>query len=421
MGFVMMKIERAKHRIIAAMLLLVLIATYFTALILLIVSNAFIKNRIINLIQSVTNTSNKNYINFSTEDVYISDKQRGGYVIDFNIKDRPGYMIVFQDHSELIPIETKYDKRSPYYGKPGKNYYPSLGQYIKKIHNTYIDMSNNSVLNISLLHNEFYASSDSDEKKNIPVTKTIEYKSGYVVEEYEISINSQKFNVNYDTGLTNAKNNCANAAGVIALNYWNQRTRNQLLKLNINNLIGGRIYDANNLIADGSFNNSIAVDYMNLFYDYMRTNTIFGTGGTLPNNLYSGFERVITEHGYQAIKTTDMYKWSDITAKINTGTPIFVTSLDYYFADSIPSSVEILTDNCPYAFTVNYKRTYSIAKSHSFVAYGYKAYSLRTMDDQTLYLRFLKVADGWGSYKYYNFDYGDHYSVAAIRVLPKNQ
>ena len=100
------------------------------------------------------------------------------------------------------------------------------------------------------------------------------------------------------------------------------------------------------------------------------------------------------------------------------GVPIFITSQDYYFTpngNTLPNVSNIAGNN---SFTIDYERTYGIENSHTFVGYGYVEYTLYDKDGKESKIQLVKVASGWGSYRYFNFNISDttKWGMAAIKV-----
>ena len=170
-------------------------------------------------------------------------------------------------------------------------------------------------------------------------------------------------------------------------------------------------------------NNATATEYMNKFYSYMGTNWLFGTwGGTLPSDCYSGFMRLIKENGYVARKET-VSSFDDIKYQINRGVPVFITSQDYYFTQRYTDHTavplpKVYSTQGNYSFTIDYYRTYGIENSHTFVGFGFAEYTLYDSNGYDSKIHLVKIADGWGNERYFNYDLSDttQWGMAAIRV-----
>lgn len=393
-----------------------------------------IKNKedfIIQLIKDLSFKQNNKLVNnltYEIDDVYVADNRPCGNIIEFVADGEAGYVIVFNKNNKYIPIEINYGTHSPFYGKNGKNFYPSLGYYLINRNGIFIDATTNQIVDIEIDQNtQFNAAGSKIEGETEEVTITVDYQYGYTMEDKEIMINGQSFYANYGTSLTSAKNNCANVAGLIMLNYWNQRTRNQLLKLPLKYLDGGRVYDRTALMCDGHIvatsDKDYRIEYMDTFYKYMKTNTTFGTGGTMPSDMYEGFERFIKERGYTTIRKTNL-TWEQIIENIDNGIPLFITSVKkYYYTEEgrdLPP-VHQFSGEGMHKFTVDYTLLTGLKNAHSFVAYGCVTYMFYDEMGNFLYpLCFLRVADGHWYKRYFNYTYSDIYAIAAIKVLPRN-
>lgn len=339
---------------------------------------------------------------YSVQDVYVANEEWGGYVIDFvTDTNENGYAIFFKDNDVYKLIELFIGRKSPFYGKQGMFIYPSLGCYYIKIDNVYYNAETMKVDEEYELNEEvlFYAVCNSGNKTNVQESIKYTYNMGFL---HQNSIGG--FKVGYDTGLTSHANNCANAAGVIALNYWNMETQNDLLNLS-----------SSQMLSDFSMNDATAATYMGIFYDYMNTNWLFGTGGTLPSGVYDGFERLIQEKGYNVTRQTDL-TYDQMISSIEQGIPVFITSTDYYFTLINASLPYPQHPRGYYELTIDYEHSWGLENAHTFVGYGYAYYNFY---DTTSYItneEFIKIADGWGDSRYFNVTRSGIYSSAAINV-----
>lgn len=337
-------------------------------------------------------------------DIFFANETWAGYLIDFIADGTSGYAIIFDVEGELQLVELIIGKQSPYYGKQGTYIYPSLGCYIIKAGGEYYDAETYLVTNYVADENDlFYAACGTKDKSAVPVTRSLNYIRGY---RYYFDI--PDFYDNYSTSLTSHSNNCANAAGLIMLNYWNAYYNNDLLKLDAALLHNGNIW------FDNATGRDARKEYMSKFYEYMNTNWLFGSGGTLPGNLYSGFERLIVENGYK-VSQTSVSTFEEMKESIINRIPVFITSTDYYFSTSskLPAAIYPAGDH---TLTIDYQRWYGIANSHTFVGYGYVFYTLHKTAFETYQESLIKVANGWGGSCYFNMTIGNVYSAAAINV-----
>jgi|GEM_PF-3759020 len=364
---------------------------------------------------------------FSYKDVYSINNKWVGYVIDFNYDNGFGYAIFYKIDQKMILIELFFDHNSPYYNIKGIPIYFSLGQYFIKRNNSIYkidDLKNKLNFDDYSNQNVFYGANGNKEKNNVSGEIKFEYNWGTIKKD-EIS----NFHVKYATWDADNeniyKNNCANAAGVIMLNHWNKKYNNDLLKINYSNL------------ENGNMNKIDAGNYMRDFYDYMDTNWIFGTGGTLPHNLYGGFERLIKEKGYKVKRKTNL-NYDQMKNSIKEEIPVFIVSTDYYLSKYLPNAYyNSYYYDSNYELIIDYNRTRGLTNSHVLTAYGFFEYSLskkmtrkiwsptwlnpfRHVDEhywETHYEKFLKVADGGdGSSCYYNYSRSTTFSNAAINV-----
>lgn len=340
-------------------------------------------------------------VKYSIEDVYFANETWAGYIIDFIADETNGYAIIFyiNEHPEIM--ELVFEKSSPYYGKSGKYIYPSLGNYIIKNGEYYYDACTENKVNYNPDKNDLFYAACNKDKEGVPVTRTVNYSVGGL-NVCELP----NFFYNYSTELTSHKNNCANAAGLIMLNYWNKYYYNDILKLDVACLKDENVW------MNGT--NDPRKEYMEIFYKYMKTNWIFGTGGTLPNNGYDGFERLIKEKGYQVSRKTGL-SYSEMKSSIKNNIPVFITSTDYYFSTSttLPS---YSSTSGNHTLTMDYERTYGLNNAHTFVGYGYAEYVLLNSNGESINEQLIKVADGWGGTCYFNLNVSNVYSSASITV-----
>ena len=337
--------------------------------------------------------------NYAVEDIHFSDESWAGYIIEFTTSQENGYAIFFYIENNYHLIELRFGTFSPYFGKDGMYIYPAIGYYIIKQNGQYYNAENMGAFTFTATEDPiFYAACGGDYR--VPYTRTIPFRYSGL---YEYAI--PDFHCNYSTSLTSNTNpnNCANAAGVIMLNYWNKKYDNNILNL-----------DASEMI-NGNMNDSAAIQYMNIFYDYMNTNWIFGTGGTLPDDCYNGFKRLIEEKG-RTISIEKNLNFDNMMSQLSSGRPIFITSTDYYFTQSTSSPLPVPVDNT--SLTINYYHYSGLANAHTFVAYGYSYYHLQFEDGSVQREELLKIADGWGNSRYFNYTISGVYSNAAVVVLP---
>lgn len=339
---------------------------------------------------------------YSIEDVHISDVKWGGYLIEFCAKECIGYSIIFKINDTLKLIEINFENHSPYFKKDGIRMYPSLGYYILKIDNHYYDAT---TMEITEDYTEtdlptFYAACSSD-KTNVPVTREISYSEGSRV-SYEL----RRFQDKYYCQLNSDSNNCANTAGLILVNYWNKKFKNDLLKLSDNDLND-----------EGDIVNRKGGEIMSVLYDYMKTNWFLGVGGTLPSDCYDGFTKYINSYGYKTEKETDL-NYQRMVSNISDGIPVIIVSQDYYFSsgntDRNLPPIEPGPGN--YKFTVEYSHSYGVKNAHTFIGYGYASYFFYNSKGEGILEQFIKIATGWGSSCYYNLSLSKSFSSAAIKV-----
>lgn len=344
-------------------------------------------------------------IDFTYNDLYSINNEIYGYVLDYSCSRGDGFLIVSEIEDSETIIEMDLSHSSPYSGKDGKYIYVSFDKY-------YIEYSNGKTVRLALDGEEFDANPStgplkSSLKQGIPHTETNSYTMGLLFEK-EIP----NFYYKYTTSLSAKSNNCANAAGVIALNFWNNYHANGLLKLSSSQLISGSY----------NMNNPTATQYMDTFYSYMKTNKFWGYGGTLPSDCFDGFTKMITENGYVARKDT-VTTFEDIKYQINRGVPVFIVSQDYYFTyrysdrSAIPLPTVSSTQG-DYTLTIDYTETYGLVNAHTFVGFGFAEYTLYDSNGYDTKIHLVKIADGWNGERYFNFDISDTTSLgmAAIRV-----
>ncbi len=352
-----------------------------------------------------------NGFSYIVDSIYFSNEERGGYLIEFTADECLGYAIIFRIGKTLKAVEINFNTHSPYYNKKGLKIYPALGHYYLKVDGEYYDAFTMEALDgyVATDAPEFYASCKSSDKKfRVATTREVKYNYGFYYSD-EIP----DFYTSYSTSITNHSNNCANAAGLIAVNYWNKKYNNDLLKLSKADLSQSSIArDKDNI--DGAQKAEI----MKTFYKYMNTNWFFGTGGTLPNDCYSGFEKLIKEKGYKVSRDKDL-SYDEMVSYIQKGIPIFITSIDYYFSatpnkTSLPSVSYMSGDN---KLTIAYERSSGLANSHTFVGYGFAYYSLYDNNEKNSEEQLIKVANGWGGSCYFNYTVSNKFSSAAINVF----
>lgn len=357
-----------------------------------------------NMIFQVAEQDGRSLDNMSyvMNDIYYSSEAWAGYVVDFTANNDLGYAIVFKIDDTYKLIELFFGKNSPYYNKEGLYIYPSLGYYYIKKNDCYYDANSlDAIPNYTpMSENIFYAACGNKDDDTTTVQRDINFIRGLLSQE-----TISNFKCEYSTELSSKTNNCANAAGVIMLNYWNKKFNNDLLKLDSSEM------------AVTNMNDDTATIYMDKFYEYMNTNPFLGMGGTLPNDCYNGFKKLIEEKGYQVEIKKDL-NYAEICQAIEQEIPIFITSTDYMF--SVPPykvylpSVSMTYGN--YTLSISYERRTGLANAHTFVGYGYAYYTLMDSNDQIFDEELIKVADGWGGTCYYNFTQGDNYSIASVEV-----
>lgn len=342
---------------------------------------------------------------YMISDIYWSNEEWGGYIIEFFLQESEGYAIFFKIEESFKLIEIFFGRHSPFYGQKGLYIYPSLGCYYIKVDDVYIDAETLEPIADYKPTEEaiFYAACKKD-KTNVEETINLFYTVGFL-HQYNI----EDFFVGYSTSMSDKSNNCANAAGLIMLNYWNKKYDNDILKLDSSLLsYSGNI----------SYNSTrdARKDYMDKFYDYMHTNWLFGKfGGTLPEKCYDGFERLISENSYQTT-TKGIKDYDQVMEFIDAGVPVFITSDDYYFTQksTLPEGEH---PRGSYTLSITYNHSSGLANSHTFVGYGYAYYNLyETGGPNYKQERLIKIADGWGGSRYYNFDRSETFQMAVINV-----
>ncbi len=367
---------------------------------------------------------------FTVKNIYFSNEEWAGYVIDFNSNQEIGYAIVFKIEGKLKLIELFFGRKSPYYKQGGMPIYFSLGYYYVKRDDKLIEVSTNKasekfISNFDLEQDSIFFGSNKKDKDGVDETINILYKRGYKY-SYEIP----NFFYNYGTWLTDHSNNCANAAGLILLNHWNKKYNNDLLMLDSSLLNNSNIWYNNTKDA--------RKEYMGIFYDYMNTNWLFGIGGTLPLDGYKGFERLIKEKGYQVQRDRNI-SYAQMRSKISSGIPIMITSIDYYYSNrsnetNLPS---VNSTNGTHNLSIDYEHTWGIANAHTFIGYGYTYYSLyhdvekkvwspvwynpfryiTIIETEHFYEELIKIANGWGTTCYFNYSRSNVFDNAAINVF----
>ncbi|MDE7165017.1 MAG: hypothetical protein K2O04_06320 [Clostridiales bacterium] len=361
-------------------------------------------------------------VSYTYEDLYYSPENKAGYVIDFKYGESCGYIIMLVGDNAATPAEIVLDSQSPYCGKSGTYLYPAQG-------NHFIMTENGDVVEA------LQYTAVSNKPQNVVMMSVIEGKTEPAVYDYYYNdIGSFKqykipnFYCEYSTNYRDADgnkvnrtpqpNNCANIAGVIALNYWNKYFDNDLLKLNIEQVI-----NSNDPAINRSMKWDIAYSYADIFYNYMNTNKWIGDfvddwitslftddkyGGTHPENCYAGFERLIHEKGY---KTQRVYtnSYEHIKLCIMCNIPVFITAVNYYLG---------YLNDYRYMNYLQYQGKYrtGLETAHTFIAYGYKEYELYDKDKNLITLNYLQVADGWGGAQYFIMDKSQVISSAAIQV-----
>lgn len=337
------------------------------------------------------------HIDFVYNELYSEYGVEYGYVLDFSYAYGNGHAIISTaDGSESI-AEMDLENSSPYLGKDGKYIYASFDNY-------FVAQSDGDIVKLEANDGASGISSPMRNKDKDDVPVSIDYSYSYGnIDSYEIS----NFYFQYDADFSNKENNCANAAGVIMLNYWNAHDGRNFLNLTTNETISA--YNLNMTV-------NTAKKYMDIFYDYMGTNWALGKwGGTPPKDIYKGFKRLVNENGYEAIQF-DISSFEDIKYQVNQGVPVFITSMLYYFTyigDILPSVNSGVGD---YSFAIDYKYWYGVESSHTFVGYGYVEYTLYDKDGKESKIELVKIADGWGHTRYFNFSISNKMSMAAIYV-----
>jgi hypothetical protein len=367
---------------------------------------------------------------YTFKNVYFANEEWAGYVIDFTSNNKIGYTIVFNIEGNLKIIELFFGRRSPYYEKTGIPIYCSLGYYFIKHKGKIVEVSNQKPMEYyeNKLDEDalfFGSNGKSKDKDGTDETISTAYLRGYIY-SYELP----NFYTGYSTGLTSHKNNCANAAGLILLNYWNKKFNNDLLKLD-----ASLLSSSNNISSNSS--QDARKEFMGIFYDYMNTNWIFGTGGTLPVDCYKGFEKLITEKGYKVSRDRNI-SYTEIREKIINGIPVIITSTDYYFSNrtnktSLPSVTNV---NGSHTLSIDYEHSWGLANAHTVIGYGYTYYSLykdvqksvwspvwynpfryiTVTETVNFYEELIKIADGWGGNCFFSYTHSNVYDNAAIKV-----
>ncbi len=323
--------------------------------------------------------------NYDCNVIYDFNSEENGFVIDFDYDNGVGYAIYKGKGDENSLMEFSVSQHSPYYGYEGKYLYNNVGQY-------YLASNDGSLENLLLKSNGL------GDKQEEYVKKEFQYKTGFVKDEYEIS----DFYTAYSSSMVDDLNNCANTAGVIVLNYWNKQHSNKILNLTKTNRW--------NMLDDD------AKYYMHEFYNYMKTNKILGTyGGTLPKDCHDGFEKFISDHGFETEKTM-LTSYADIKRQIDLGIPIFITSDQYYFTNEYSRPPDPISQYGTHTMAVNYNHYWGISNSHTFVGYGYLEQEFISMNNEKFNMNFIKVATGNGNDCYFNLSMSMAFDVAAIKV-----
>lgn len=345
---------------------------------------------------------NADYI---VKDVYYSNEQWAGYVIDFTANDLNGYAIFFKMEGNLTLVEVSFQRSSAYINREGQFIYPSLGYYYTKINGRYYDAETMEEVDFKpTAEPTFYAACSNGGKSEL-ISKEMKYNK--LLTQYN-ELND--FYYDYCSNGTGNSNCCSNVAGVVALNYWNKKFNNDLLNLPLSSLKN------DNILYKYGDSNCPAVQYMRIFYNYMNTNWFFGTGGTLPNNCYKGFEKLIAEKGYKTTRTA-CKQYTEMRNCIDNGIPIFITSKDYYFTTGKYTRTlpEENTVSGNYSDTIHYTRYYGVGSEHTFIGYGYQYINFYYAGNVQISL-FIKVADGWGDTCYFNYDLSNVMDAVGIKV-----
>lgn len=355
------------------------------------------------IVSSDSNTFEYRNVYYTYENLYCSQTEKTGYVIDVTYGEECAYMIVLSDEEKITPAEVVIGRHSPYYGKSGMYLYPSRGEY-------YIITDDGDIspaVQCTTITDNPLKVVKSKGNNVVEVIKEYNYNSGEWGERRTLSGMNCVYSTDQVKDLTN---NCANVAGVIALNYWNKYFNNDILRL----VSKTDITDAGNI----SF--SSAERYIRIFYDYMNTNWAFDKwGGTLPDNCYSGFSRYIQEHGYytKIVKPVD---FEHIKLCIKCDVPVFITSVDYYFTydyySNILSFPEKAEENVLKFTSLHHS---GLESAHTFVAYGYNELYLRKKNGELTKIELLRVADGWGGECYYHLSDDDSYIAGAVQVMKR--
>lgn len=123
-----------------------------------------------------------------------------------------------------------------------------------------------------------------------------------------------------------------------------------------------------------------------------------------------------------------------IKSSIDNDVPVFITSTDYYFTydDTLPS---VSSSSGNHTLSIDYAHSWGIANAHTFVGYGYAYYTITQVTEKEVWSptwsdpfrtvieystevfteEFVKVADGWGGKRYYNYSQSNK-TVASVRV-----
>ncbi len=359
-------------------------------------------------------------VEYEPFDVYYPDETWAGCDIEFNIEDTIGYGIFFKIDGMMTMVEISFESHSPFFGKEGMYIYPKLDTYYIKTAEGYFDAKTDEVLTDYNPNDYFGAKGGSANGE--AVTKTYNYTFGRLY-TYEIP----GF-WGYTHSAQGHKNDCANVAGVTMLNYWNNYFDNDLL-------------NETRLNGYGDLNGDAALDYMHVFYDYMKTNQYLGIdlgiGGTRFGKLKSGFEKLIKEKGYrcQMIDFINSTYENNVNA-LKIGMPFFVQSSDYYFTANNNLKRFAETDEekedrfnrylqqdgrTPHTFSIEHRHYNTTEMIHVFVIFGYGYYDMTahpTPAVSTKYqIRFYKIFDGWDSTpRYFNIDESVIDDMCSVKV-----
>ena len=357
---------------------------------------------IMQIVNSDMNTVEVDGITFTYSDLYYSPTEKAGYVIDFSYGDQCGYMLIASDDNSVTPMEVTLYRQSPYYGKDGLYLYPSAGNYYIVTDSGNILPADQCEINSNRPHKVAITGGSA------PVKLEYKYHRGVYHEVYEIKDFNFGYGLNWSVEIPDLDNFCANVAGVISLNYWNNYYDNKLLNLDVNDMYEG----------SQDIKNEVAKQYLRLFYDYMQTNWFLGfAGGTKPNDCHEGFMRLIRECGYKAEKSVaNTYELMRLCFKWNV--PVFITSIDYYFSHCIYTMPDFPLKQEENTITFSSDHRYGAANAHTFIGYGCTQLYLYDKEGNLSTIDLIRIADGWGGAQYFHINESDITSAVAIRVLP---